>query len=326
MRHRDSARLPDAAEALFKDWPVREPSEAAWELATEQLLSELRRSPSREDDAALLEPPLPRMADEGSLASSPRVVGRAGETRERESAAEVAELERTRDERPSRRGLEPRRRWARAVAAPLALIGAAAALWLYSSQREPSIEAAPPVAVHAEAASVRPDAPGPHKEARPPEPEGVQEEDYARVDDLPLEVPEAPSRPGPVKPVAKRVARAEIPATEPSAEEADPQDEFETRLTPADETAAATRLEPSHGETMSAIAAHLGTAQLCLAGHEHKSDATIVFGSDGAVQRVEVVGPAAGTRAADCIEQAFSRVRVRPFAKPSFTVRYPVRP
>ncbi|MCA9630792.1 MAG: hypothetical protein KC766_24150, partial [Myxococcales bacterium] len=56
------------------------------------------------------------------------------------------------------------------------------------------------------------------------------------------------------------------------------------------------------------------------------SNATIAFGSNGKVQSVAISGPAAGTAAESCIRSALSGARVAPFAKPTFTVRVPIRP
>jgi hypothetical protein len=56
-------------------------------------------------------------------------------------------------------------------------------------------------------------------------------------------------------------------------------------------------------------------------GHDRPSNATVTLGSNGRVKSVVVSGPAAGTPAARCIESALGAMRVRPFARPTFTIR-----
>ena len=57
-----------------------------------------------------------------------------------------------------------------------------------------------------------------------------------------------------------------------------------------------------------------------------ESSATLVFGSDGEVNRVQVTGAAAGTPAENCVEAALKKARVQPFAAPSFSLGVTVRP
>lgn len=83
---------------------------------------------------------------------------------------------------------------------------------------------------------------------------------------------------------------------------------------------------PSSGAVQAAVGAVLGAARSCLAGQLEPSNARVVFVSDGSVQAVQISGPAAGTPAAACIESAFKRARVQPFAAPSFSFGTKVRP
>jgi hypothetical protein len=83
---------------------------------------------------------------------------------------------------------------------------------------------------------------------------------------------------------------------------------------------------PSAGAAQAAVGAVLGAARACIAGHSAPSSATLVFGSDGQVSRVNVAGPAAGTQAASCVESALKKARVQPFAAESFSLSVTVRP
>ncbi len=84
--------------------------------------------------------------------------------------------------------------------------------------------------------------------------------------------------------------------------------------------------KPAAGDISAAIASVLGSARACVAGQDAPSQAVIVFGSDGRVQSVSVSGPAAGTPSAGCISSALRAAHVHRFARPSFSVRTPVRP
>jgi hypothetical protein len=83
---------------------------------------------------------------------------------------------------------------------------------------------------------------------------------------------------------------------------------------------------PSAGAVQAAVGSVLGAARSCLAGQLEPSSARVVFASDGSVQAVQVSGPAAGTPAGSCIESAFKKARVQPFAAPSFSFGTKVRP
>jgi hypothetical protein len=83
---------------------------------------------------------------------------------------------------------------------------------------------------------------------------------------------------------------------------------------------------PSAGAVQAAVGSVLGAARSCLAGQLEPSSARVVFASDGSVQAVQVSGPAAGTPAGSCIESAFKKARVQPFAAPTFSFGTKVRP
>jgi hypothetical protein len=83
--------------------------------------------------------------------------------------------------------------------------------------------------------------------------------------------------------------------------------------------------KPSQGAVTGAIGAVLRNARECLGPDDPVSHATIVFGSDGAVQSVNVSGAAAGKPAEACIKGALSKAKVGPFAEPSYSTRITVR-
>lgn len=80
---------------------------------------------------------------------------------------------------------------------------------------------------------------------------------------------------------------------------------------------------PSQGEVTKALGAVLVSARKCVKGDGPTATATVVFQSDGAVQRVEVRGRGEPARA--CIEQALRRARVASFSDPSHEVTVTVR-
>jgi hypothetical protein len=98
------------------------------------------------------------------------------------------------------------------------------------------------------------------------------------------------------------------------------------KLRPAELPASGLPDKPSTGAVNAALGSVMGAARACVAGQEGPSTARVVFGSDGSVQSVAVSGAAAGTPAAACIEGAFRRARVQPFAAPSFSINTTVRP
>ena len=71
----------------------------------------------------------------------------------------------------------------------------------------------------------------------------------------------------------------------------------------------------------------LGKARKCVDGMTDASRALITFGSDGAVRKVDVTGPAASdARAAQCLRGAFSRAHVPPFSSSTYAAGVTVRP
>ncbi len=83
--------------------------------------------------------------------------------------------------------------------------------------------------------------------------------------------------------------------------------------------------KPSQGAVTGAIGAVLRGARECLGPDDPVSHATVVFGSDGTVQSVNVSGAAAGKPAEACIKGALSKAKVGPFAEPSYSTRITVR-
>lgn len=81
--------------------------------------------------------------------------------------------------------------------------------------------------------------------------------------------------------------------------------------------------KPSTGAVQAALGSVMTSARRCLAGSTTAASAVVVFRADGAVSGVSVTPAGA---AAPCIESAFSRARVGPFAAGTFTVKVPVRP
>jgi hypothetical protein len=141
---------------------------------------------------------------------------------------------------------------------------------------------------------------------------------------------------------AEAKAELGVPATNAGASKAKPERVVlkEERPTPGAGTAAPSSAlrpaelkptggisdRPSTGAAQAAVGAVLGAARACLAGQTAPSSATLVFGSDGEVNRVQVTGAAAGTPAENCVEAALKKARVQPFAAPSFSLGVTVRP
>jgi hypothetical protein len=65
---------------------------------------------------------------------------------------------------------------------------------------------------------------------------------------------------------------------------------------------------------------------VCVEGQDASSRATIVFGSNGHVQNVNVSGPAAGTRAEGCIVKSLTRAVVGPFRRPTYSLTVTISP
>ncbi len=84
--------------------------------------------------------------------------------------------------------------------------------------------------------------------------------------------------------------------------------------------------KPSQGAVTGALGAALPGARACLGPDDPVSRAQVVFGSDGAVQAVNVSGAAAGKPAEACIKAALGKAKVPPFAQPSYPAWVNVRP
>jgi hypothetical protein len=71
----------------------------------------------------------------------------------------------------------------------------------------------------------------------------------------------------------------------------------------------------------------LGKARHCVDGMGDASRALVTFGSDGAVRKVDITGPAASDgKAAQCLRGALGRAHVPPFASASYAAGVTVRP
>lgn len=83
--------------------------------------------------------------------------------------------------------------------------------------------------------------------------------------------------------------------------------------------------KPSQGAVTGAIGAVLPQARGCLGPDDPISRASIVFGSDGSVQSVNISGAAAGKPAEACIKGALTKAKLAPFAEPSYTANITIR-
>jgi hypothetical protein len=71
----------------------------------------------------------------------------------------------------------------------------------------------------------------------------------------------------------------------------------------------------------------LGKARHCVEGMGDASRALVTFGSDGAVRKVDISGPAASDgKASQCLRGALSRAHVPPFSSASYAAGVTVRP
>jgi hypothetical protein len=97
--------------------------------------------------------------------------------------------------------------------------------------------------------------------------------------------------------------------------------------TAASPTAEGRPERPSGSAVTSALTQVLPAARACLVAGTDASRATVSFGSEGAVQKVDVIGPAAGdAKAASCLRAAFGRAHVPPFSQSSYSAAVNVRP
>jgi hypothetical protein len=77
----------------------------------------------------------------------------------------------------------------------------------------------------------------------------------------------------------------------------------------------------------SALTTALGSARGCLASGDDPSRALVTFGSDGAVHKVDVTGPAASDSAAtSCLRGAFGKAHVPAFSQSTYAAAVTVRP
>lgn len=214
-----------------------------------------------------------------------------------------------------------------------AALAAMAVFWMRGGERPPLSEP-PPVAVSKPPAAPKAQQPAVETPAPAPAPEppsaapSAREPEEAASGSKTAERPAAPAqrvaprqRPAPPPVVAKR------PPAEPKPAPESPADELkqDPELRPADSDRGVTS-KPALGAVNAAIGAVMGGARACVAAHDAPSRATVVFGSNGRVQNVQVSGPAAGTPAEGCIQSALRSARVQPFADPSFSVAVTVRP
>lgn len=87
--------------------------------------------------------------------------------------------------------------------------------------------------------------------------------------------------------------------------------------------ASARQIRPSPGAVTSAIQTALPSARACLAPDDPVRAATVVFRSDGAVERVDFTSRHATDA---CVRAALSRARTGPFSDPTYAARTIVRP
>jgi len=83
--------------------------------------------------------------------------------------------------------------------------------------------------------------------------------------------------------------------------------------------------KPSQGAVTGALGAVLPQARACLGPDDPISRASVVFSSDGTVQRVKVSGGAVGKPAEACIKNALMKAKLQPFAEPTYTANITVR-
>lgn len=84
--------------------------------------------------------------------------------------------------------------------------------------------------------------------------------------------------------------------------------------------------QPPQGSVQAAIRSVMPSVKACVAGADDVSRAQVTFASNGSVKSVSVTGWAASHGATGCIKAALQGANVGPFAKPSFTTGFPIRP
>lgn len=83
--------------------------------------------------------------------------------------------------------------------------------------------------------------------------------------------------------------------------------------------------KPSQGAITGALGAVLPEARRCLGPDDPISRASVVFGSNGTVQSVNVSGGAAGKPAEACIKGALMKAKVAPFAEATYSAPVTIR-
>lgn len=83
--------------------------------------------------------------------------------------------------------------------------------------------------------------------------------------------------------------------------------------------------KPSQGAITGALGAVLPEARRCLGPDDPISRASVVFGSNGTVQTVNVSGAAAGKPAEACIKGALMKAKVAPFAEATYSAPVTIR-
>lgn len=81
--------------------------------------------------------------------------------------------------------------------------------------------------------------------------------------------------------------------------------------------------QPGKGAISGALSGPRGVAKTCLDGHNAPASVSVVFGSDGKVQTVNVTGAGAAT---DCVKKAFGRANVGQFRRATFPVSVTITP
>lgn len=83
--------------------------------------------------------------------------------------------------------------------------------------------------------------------------------------------------------------------------------------------------KPSQGAVTGALGAVLPAARACLGPDDPISRASVIFGSGGTVQSVNVTGGAAGKPAEACIKAALMKAKVAPFAEATYSAPVTIR-
>ncbi len=308
---------------------VKKKNEAAKDIALESLQVASRERASVEEVVERVQASKPAVKPPASTRDLAERVPPSSAWVEEHQGAPSLPPRVTREARPSRGP------W---IVSGVAAVAAAAALILALKKSEP---APAPVTIVTPAPVVTSPTRAEEPSTAPPEPRSPKAESTAVAPGPTLA--EAPRAPEPLSGGVKRqatgapsavasgvkpeavVLEEEEPSTAPAAPSPAPPAASE-KLRPAELPAGGLPDKPSTGAVNAALGSVMGAARACVAGHDGSSTARIVFASDGSVQSVGVSGQAAGTPAAACIEGAFKRARVQPFASPSFSISTTVRP